>query len=72
MTNFLDSLFSLEGKCAVVTGASRGLGEAIATALVLAGADVVGVGRSPESDSRSAWAFEYKQCDVTNQRGRYQ
>ncbi len=33
--------FSLDGKTALVTGASRGLGEAIAVALAEAGADVV-------------------------------
>jgi 2-deoxy-D-gluconate 3-dehydrogenase len=35
------SMFSLEGKTALVTGASRGLGQALATALAAAGADVV-------------------------------
>lgn len=34
-------LFSLDGKVALVTGASRGLGQAIALALANAGADVV-------------------------------
>jgi 2-dehydro-3-deoxy-D-gluconate 5-dehydrogenase len=34
------SLFSLEGKRALVTGASRGLGQAMAAALARAGADV--------------------------------
>jgi NAD(P)-dependent dehydrogenase (short-subunit alcohol dehydrogenase family) len=34
-------LFSLEGCCAVVTGAGRGLGQAMATALAQAGADIV-------------------------------
>jgi len=34
-------IFSLEGKVAVVTGASRGFGEAIAIGLAEAGADVV-------------------------------
>ena len=36
--------FSLNGKIAVVTGVSRGLGRAMATALARAGADIVGVG----------------------------
>lgn len=34
------SLFSLEGKCALVTGASRGIGQAIALGLARAGASV--------------------------------
>src|SRR5688572_2445126 len=34
-------LFRLDGKVALVTGASRGLGKGIATALASAGADVV-------------------------------
>jgi 2-deoxy-D-gluconate 3-dehydrogenase len=37
----MSGLFSLEGKRALVTGASRGLGQAIAVALAEAGADVV-------------------------------
>jgi hypothetical protein len=35
--------FSLEGKSAIVTGAARGIGRAIAVALAHAGADVMGI-----------------------------
>lgn len=42
-------LFKLDGKTAVVTGARRGLGKAMALALAEAGADIVGVSRSQES-----------------------
>lgn len=38
--------FRLDGKVAVVTGATRGLGRGIAAALAEAGADIVGVARS--------------------------
>ena len=47
MTVFLDELFSLEGRVAVVTGGSSGIGEAMASALALAGAKVVLVARDP-------------------------
>lgn len=38
--------FDLSGRCAVVTGANTGIGQAIAVGLAEAGADIVGVGRS--------------------------
>jgi NAD(P)-dependent dehydrogenase (short-subunit alcohol dehydrogenase family) len=40
------ALFSLEGRTAVVTGASRGIGAAIASGLAAAGAKVFGLSRS--------------------------
>jgi 2-dehydro-3-deoxy-D-gluconate 5-dehydrogenase len=42
MSNILDS-FRLDGKVAIVTGASRGLGQGMALALAEAGADIVAV-----------------------------
>lgn len=42
-------LFNLDGKVAIVTGASRGLGQGMAIALAEAGANVVGVGQSDMS-----------------------
>lgn len=43
------SPFRLDGQVAVVTGASRGLGRAMAVALAQAGADVVGMASSDQS-----------------------
>jgi 2-deoxy-D-gluconate 3-dehydrogenase len=40
MTGVL-SLFSLEGKTAICTGATRGLGQAMALGLAEAGADII-------------------------------
>jgi NAD(P)-dependent dehydrogenase (short-subunit alcohol dehydrogenase family) len=45
MSDYLSSLFSLEGRVAVVTGGSSGIGEAMASALVRAGARVVLIAR---------------------------
>lgn len=54
--------FRLDGKVALVTGASRGIGAAIANGLGEAGAIVYGVGRSAETEAPGA--FQYRQCDA--------
>ena len=50
--------FSLEGQVAVVTGAGRGIGEAIALGLAEAGADVVVAARRTEEIERVAEKVE--------------
>ena len=64
----MSALFSLSGKRALVTGASRGIGQAMAVALAGAGADVICVstrkaGTDQTADTirasgRQAWQFE--------------
>lgn len=58
MTNWLESQFSLTGKKALVTGASKGIGASIAVALAEAGANLVLVGRSEDSLSTTRAAVE--------------
>lgn len=60
------ALFSLEGRVALVSGASRGIGQAIATGLASTGATVIGCGRSPRPAPASDGAVVYRQCDITN------
>ncbi|WP_119070250.1 2-dehydro-3-deoxy-D-gluconate 5-dehydrogenase KduD [Aggregatilinea lenta] len=47
-------LFDLHGKVALVTGASRGLGQGMAVALAEAGADIAGLDRTPDCDETCA------------------
>lgn len=52
--SYLDRLFGLHGKVAVVTGSTGGLGRAMAKGLAQAGATVVINGRSAERTARAA------------------
>jgi len=56
----LAKLFSLEGKTALVTGASRGLGRAMAIALADAGADVICAGSRPGSADETSGIIKEK------------
>lgn len=47
----MEDLFSLDGKVAIVTGASKGLGRAMGIGLARAGADIVATHTSGETDT---------------------
>ena len=64
-------LFRLDGKVALVTGAARGLGQGMATALAEAGADIValdrtGCGESVEQIESAGRCCHSIQCDLLN------
>jgi len=64
MSGFLGELFSLEGRVAVVTGGSSGIGEAMASALALAGARVVLIARDPTRLSATATSLREAGCQA--------
>ncbi len=71
MTETARNLFSLEGKVALVTGASRGIGEAMALAMAEAGSDIVAVSRTESSGLKAAvekagQAYAFVSADLTD------
>ena len=70
--------FRVDGKLALVTGSSRGIGKAIAIALAEAGADIIGVSSKPEPGSEVEKAvvaagkkFYGYQSDLTDRKSLY-
>src|SRR5258708_34383813 len=58
-------LFSLQGRLALITGASRGIGFALATALAGAGARLILNGRSTEALEAAAQTLRAQGANVT-------
>jgi 2-dehydro-3-deoxy-D-gluconate 5-dehydrogenase len=55
----VSQLFSLTGKKALVTGCSRGIGQAMAVGLAEAGADIIGVASSLKEGSETEKKFYF-------------
>ncbi len=78
MVTFTD-LFSLAGKTALVTGCKRGIGLAMAQALAEAGADIIGVSATLESEGSRVEAavraagrqFHPYRCDFSDRQALY-
>ena len=79
MAGILDK-FRLDGKIALVTGCKRGIGKSIALGLAEAGADIIGVSATLESEGseigREVRAlgrkFKAYQCDFSNRKSLYE
>lgn len=70
---YLEDIFSLRNKTAIVTGGGRGIGQVIALGLARAGAEVIIVSRSGGQETVNLILKEggkaYEQCaDVTNEK----
>jgi NAD(P)-dependent dehydrogenase (short-subunit alcohol dehydrogenase family) len=66
MNDFLDSLFSLEGRVALVTGGSSGIGRAMAGALGRAGAQVVVLARGEAALAGTVAWLRADGCDAAS------
>ena len=71
--SYLDELFSLKGKVAIVTGGGRGIGQVVALGMAKAGAEIVILSRSNADETidlinSNAGKCYHIKCDVTNER----
>lgn len=66
MSNYIEQLFSLQDRVAIVTGSSRGIGAAIASGLAKSGAKTYGTGRSENPEWQPPENGFYKRCDVSD------
>lgn len=64
MNRLITDLFSLSGRTALITGGSSGIGNAIAGALALAGANVVLAARGPDRLQEAADRLRDSDCAV--------
>ncbi|WP_031426208.1 SDR family oxidoreductase [Flavimarina sp. Hel_I_48] len=73
------NLFSLQGKTALVSGCKRGIGFAMAEALAEAGANIIGVSATLESEGsdieksvqKAGGKFKGYSCDFSDRKGLY-
>ncbi|MFN0000220.1 MAG: SDR family oxidoreductase [Burkholderiaceae bacterium] len=65
--DYVGALFSLSERGAIVTGASRGIGWAIADGLARAGATVFAVARAGRPEKTLPEGCMYRSCDVRNE-----
>src|SRR3954464_8520870 len=71
---FMNDLFNLSGKKALITGSNKGIGRSMALGLAEAGADIIGVSASMPSDGGAIGqevralgrSFSAYQADLTN------